>query len=127
MYCVISCNGALAAYFAWLLAAVGTPSAPVLVADTLTATSLSLEWEMPARLAAFTGARPLITRSYLVQWRYEEMANDWKFCRNQSIAGDNSTVRVDNLHPYTKYRVSLLNGRRAPDANEALHRVQRRW
>lgn len=83
---------------------VGTPSAPALVADSLTATSLSLEWEIPPRLNQFTKGRPYITKSYLVQWRYEEVVGDWKFCRNQSM-GDNSTVRVDNLQPYTKYRV----------------------
>lgn len=78
----------------------GTPSAPALVADSLTATSLSLEWEIPPRLAKFTKG----SKSFLVQWRYEEVRGDWKFCRNHSI-GDNSTVRVDNLQPYTKYRV----------------------
>lgn len=83
---------------------VGTPSAPALVADSLTATSLSLEWEIPPRLIKFTKGKSYITKSYLVQWRYEEVVGDWKFCRNQSM-GDNSTVRVDNLQPYTKYRV----------------------
>lgn len=112
LHCIVSCNTALAAYFDWLVEAVGVPAAPVLVADSLTATSLSLEWELPERLIAFTSSpvrRPLITDSYLVQWRYEEMAGDWKFCRNQSIARNNGTVRVDNLHPYTKYRVSDID------------------
>lgn len=43
--------------------------------------------------------------SYLVQFRFEENVGDWKFCSNQSI-GHNSTIVVDNLNPYTKYRVS---------------------
>lgn len=85
---------------------VGIPSAPALVADSLTATSLSLEWEIPERLITLTQGQSNVLKSYLVQWRYEEMANDWKFCRNQSI-GTNSTVRVDHLQPYTKYRVSV--------------------
>lgn len=84
---------------------IGTPSAPALVADSLTATSLSLEWEIPERVIALSHGQSSLLKSYLVQWRYEEIANDWKFCRNQSI-GTNSTVRVDNLQPYTKYRVS---------------------
>lgn len=48
--------------------------------------------------------RKNILRNYLVQWRYEESGNDWKYCRNQSME-DNSTIRVENLQPYTKYRV----------------------
>lgn len=84
---------------------VGTPSAPALVADSLTATSLSLEWEIPDRLARLTKGKGHITKNYLVQWRYEEVAADWTFCRNQSM-GYNSTIRVDNLQPFTKYRVN---------------------
>ncbi|XP_037036977.1 protein sevenless isoform X3 [Bradysia coprophila] len=103
LYCVMGCNNAINRYFNWLIDEVGTPSAPALVADSLTATSLSLEWEIPPRLLKFTKGKSYITKSYLVQWRYEEVVGDWKFCRNQSM-GDNSTVRVDNLQPYTKYR-----------------------
>lgn len=101
----MGCNNAINRYFNWLIDEVGTPSAPALVADSLTATSLSLEWEIPPRLLKFTKGKSYITKSYLVQWRYEEVVGDWKFCRNQSM-GDNSTVRVDNLQPYTKYRVN---------------------
>ena len=75
---------------------IGTPSAPALVADTLTATSLSLEWE---------GSR-FSNISYLVQWRYEELAGAWQYCHNQSW-GPHSIVVVENLQPYTKYRVSF--------------------
>lgn len=123
----MGCNNAINRYFEWLIGKfffsftklqrsknhsekldeVGTPSAPALVADSLTATSLSLEWEIPPRLLKFTKGKSYITKSYLVQWRYEEVVGDWKFCRNQSM-GDNSTVRVDNLQPYTKYRVISL-------------------
>lgn len=96
--------------FIWLLNTfideVGTPSAPELVADSLTATSLSLEWEVPERLRRLTRNCERLTENYLVQWRYEEVAGDWTFCRNQSM-GHNSTIRVDNLQPFTKYRVSV--------------------
>ncbi|XP_058444154.1 protein sevenless isoform X2 [Malaya genurostris] len=109
LYCVMGCNDALNRYFRWLKTEIGTPSAPALVADSLTATSLSLEWEVPERLVQLSQHKSHGPRSYLVQWRYEEVAGDWKFCRNQSM-GDNSTIRVDNLQPYTKYRfrVALL-------------------
>uniref|UniRef100_A0A1B0DB76 Fibronectin type-III domain-containing protein n=1 Tax=Phlebotomus papatasi TaxID=29031 RepID=A0A1B0DB76_PHLPP len=109
LYCVVGCNDALNRYFKWVKAEVGVPPAPALVADSLTATSLSLEWEIPEKFAQLTRGKLHSPQSYLVQWRYEEVVGDWKFCRNQSM-GDNSTVRVDNLLPYTKYRfrVALL-------------------
>ncbi|XP_053678090.1 proto-oncogene tyrosine-protein kinase ROS [Anopheles nili] len=107
--CIAGCNDGLGRYFRWLKAEIGTPHAPALVADSLTATALALEWEVPERLARLARYRNRGPRSYLVQWRYEEVAGDWKYCRNQSM-GDSSTVRVDNLQPYTKYRfrVALL-------------------
>lgn len=77
------------------------PPAPALVADSLTSHSLSLEWDGPAGPA---GAN-IANLSYLVQWRYEELAAAWQYCRNQSW-GPHSTAHVDNLQPYSKYRVS---------------------
>lgn len=73
----------------------GTPVAPALVADSLTATSLSLEWE---------GSR-VNNISYLVQWKYEGWADSWHYCRNQTWILP-STVFIDDLQPYTKYKVS---------------------
>lgn len=75
----------------------------------MTATSLSLEWEIPKQLEDLSRNSPNIT-NYLVQWRYEEIGNDWKFCRNTSM-GLNSTIRVENLQPYTKYRVICFEKR----------------
>lgn len=71
---------------------------------TLTAWSVSLEWEVPERLRRLTRNRGCLTENYLVQWRYVEIAGDWAFCCNKSM-GHNSTIRVDNLLPFTKYRV----------------------
>ncbi|XP_062538057.1 proto-oncogene tyrosine-protein kinase ROS isoform X2 [Armigeres subalbatus] len=118
LYCVMGCNDALQRYFKWLKSEIGSPPAPALVADSLTATSLSLEWEIPERLVQLSRHKSHGPRSYLVQWRYEEVAGDWKFCRNQSM-GDNSTIRVDNLQPYTKYRfrVALIL---SPNRDDAL-------
>lgn len=118
LYCVMGCNDALQRYFKWLKAEIGSPPAPALVADSLTATSLSLEWKIPDRLVQLSRHKDHAPRSYLVQWRYEEVAGDWKFCRNQSM-GDNSTIRVDNLQPYTKYRfrVALIL---SPNRDDAL-------
>lgn len=75
---------------------IGTPSAPALVADSLTATSLSLTWE----------PRNLANMSYLVQWRYEELSGSWQYYSNTSHS-DRSIIHVENLRPYTKYRVSF--------------------
>lgn len=84
-----------------LLAEIGVPPAPALVADSLTATSLRLEWkgvDIKRRAAGI---------SYLVQWRYEELAETWQYCRNQSW-GEDDQILVENLQPYTKYRVNLV-------------------
>lgn len=124
-HCAVACTDAVAHYFNWLIAAVGTPAPPVLVAGTLSARALSLEWEAPERLRALTAAaaaaatsssrsQPVTTRSYLVQWRYEETGDEWTFCQNHTLSADNGTVHVKDLQPYQKYRVSCalleLNG-----------------
>ncbi|XP_054270502.1 proto-oncogene tyrosine-protein kinase ROS isoform X2 [Macrosteles quadrilineatus] len=96
LYCVMGCNDAVNRYFHELKERIGTLPPPALVADSLTATSLSLEWDGPR----------LPNISYLVQWRYEEIADTWQYCRNQSW-GPHATVRVDNLQPYTKYRFRI--------------------
>ncbi|XP_011346152.2 proto-oncogene tyrosine-protein kinase ROS isoform X2 [Ooceraea biroi] len=103
LYCVLGCHDALNRYFQQLKAEIGIPPAPALVADSLTATSLSLEWkgvDIDRRAGGI---------SYLVQWRYEELAETWQYCRNQSW-GEGDQILVENLQPYTKYRfrVALL-------------------
>lgn len=94
----MGCNDAVASYFAQLRISLGTPPPPALVADSLTATSLKLEWNFPEAEQAGL--------SYLLQWRYEELAMEaaWQFCRNQTWITGN-TVFVNGLQPYTKYRV----------------------
>ncbi|XP_012264218.2 proto-oncogene tyrosine-protein kinase ROS isoform X2 [Athalia rosae] len=97
LYCVLGCHDALDRYFQQLKEEIGTPPAPALVADSLTATSLRLEWkgiDIERRGAGI---------SYLVQWMYEELAETWQYCRNQSW-GEDDQILVDNLQPYTKYR-----------------------
>lgn len=77
----------------------GTPHPPALVADSLTATSLSLVWE--SRWDSELG-----NITYLVQWRYEELPGTWQYFSNTSHS-DKTIITVDNLRPYTKYRVSF--------------------
>lgn len=96
---MVGCNDAITRYFAQLRAKLGTPPSPALVADSLTATSLRLEWNFPQAWQA--GLR------YLVQWQYEELSAAWQYCRNQTW-GSQDTVFVDNLQPYTKYRVNIF-------------------
>ncbi|XP_049872297.1 proto-oncogene tyrosine-protein kinase ROS isoform X2 [Pectinophora gossypiella] len=93
LYCVMGCNEALNTYFQKLRELIGIPPAPALVADSLTATSLSLVWE----------PRILGNLSYLVQWRYEELPGSWQYYSNASHS-DRSIIHVENLRPYTKYR-----------------------
>ncbi|CAH2047113.1 unnamed protein product, partial [Iphiclides podalirius] len=103
LYCVMGCNEALNTYFQKIRELIGIPTAPALVADSLTATSLSLVWEAPY----------LGILSYLVQWRYEELPGSWQYYSNTSHF-DRSIIHVDNLRPYTKYRFRVaifLSGR----------------
>lgn len=93
----MGCNYAVDSYFAQLRTRLGSPPAPALVADSLTATSLRLEWSFPEAKGAGL--------DYVVQWKYEELAGAWQFCRNQTW-DDHDTVFVGDLQPYTKYRVS---------------------
>lgn len=79
-----------------LQARLGDLPAPALVADSLTATSLRLEWNFPL-------ARDARLKYFL---QYEEREDAWQYCRNQSW-GAQDTVFVDKLEPYTKYRVSF--------------------
>ncbi|XP_032680151.1 proto-oncogene tyrosine-protein kinase ROS isoform X3 [Odontomachus brunneus] len=97
LYCVLGCHDALNRYFQQLKAEIGTPPAPALVADSLTATSLSLEWKGVDIKRRVEGI------SYLVQWRYEELAETWQYCRNQTW-GEGDQILVENLQPYTNYR-----------------------
>ncbi|XP_063241344.1 proto-oncogene tyrosine-protein kinase ROS isoform X2 [Bacillus rossius redtenbacheri] len=99
LYCIMGCSDALSWYIQKLEEEMGQLPAPALVADTLTPTSLSLEWDGPR----------IDNVSYLVQWRYKELDGGWQYCCNQSW-GPGSTVLVENLQPYTKYlfRVALL-------------------
>ncbi|XP_045523257.1 proto-oncogene tyrosine-protein kinase ROS isoform X2 [Pieris brassicae] len=104
LYCVMGCNEALNTYFQMIKDLIGTPPAPALVADSLTATSLSLVWEGNPKLGNLT---------YLVQWRYEELPGSWQYYSNSSHS-DRSIIHVENLRPYTKYRFRLaifLSGR----------------
>ncbi|XP_046814673.1 proto-oncogene tyrosine-protein kinase ROS isoform X2 [Vespa crabro] len=103
LYCVLGCHDALNRYFQQLKAEIGVPAAPALVADSLTATSLRLEWKGMNMNRRSSGI------SYLVQWRYEELVETWQYCRNQTW-GEDDQILVENLQPYTKYRfrVALL-------------------
>ncbi|CAK1555335.1 unnamed protein product [Leptosia nina] len=103
LYCVMGCNEALNTYYQMIKDLIGTPPAPALVADSLTATSLSLVWEAPN----------LGNLTYLVQWRYEELPGSWQYYSNSSNV-NRSIIHVENLRPYTKYRFRVaifLSGR----------------
>ncbi|XP_012234446.2 proto-oncogene tyrosine-protein kinase ROS isoform X2 [Linepithema humile] len=106
LYCVLGCHDALNRFFQQLKAEIGTPPAPALVADSLTATSLRLEWK------GIDVHRRVGSISYLVQYtrRYEKSAETWQYCRNQSWDNGNRQILVENLQPYTnyKFRVALL-------------------
>ncbi|XP_043492014.1 proto-oncogene tyrosine-protein kinase ROS isoform X2 [Polistes fuscatus] len=97
LYCVLGCHDAMNRYAQQYKAKIGVPAAPALVADSLTATSLRLEWKDVNIDRRISGI------SYLVQWRYEELVETWQYCRNQTW-GEDDQILVENLQPYTKYR-----------------------
>ncbi|CAG9837984.1 unnamed protein product [Diabrotica balteata] len=102
LYCVIGCNDAVTKYFSNLRKLLGTPPAPALLADSLKSDSLKLEWNYPD--AKKTGI------SCLLQWQYEEFStskSSWQYCRNTTWDPDNNIFYVQDLQPYTKYRVSI--------------------
>lgn len=95
----MGCNDAMTKYFSQLKSKLLIPPAPALVADSLNATSLKLEWSFPEAKA--------VGLSFHVQWKYEATVS-WHYCRNAVWSQDNSVVLVEKLQPYTKYRVPIL-------------------
>lgn len=76
--------------------------------DSLTSTSLSLEWFVPPKfleLAKGNLFKKPKNETYFVQC-YEDSEDDWKICGNFSIY-ENSTIHMERLQPYTKYKVNL--------------------
>ncbi|XP_066156235.1 proto-oncogene tyrosine-protein kinase ROS isoform X1 [Euwallacea fornicatus] len=96
LYCVIGCNEAIGKYFGQIRTLVGIPSAPALVDNSLKATSLKLEWRfLDASKARLT---------FHPQWKYEEIAASWQYCRNASWDPYANHFHIQGLQPYTKYR-----------------------
>ncbi|CRK90687.1 CLUMA_CG004384, isoform A, partial [Clunio marinus] len=111
IFCVKGCNDASNFYFQWIKQEVSSPAAPALVPDSLTSTTLSLEWFVPSKfleLAKGNLFKKTKNETYFVQC-YEDAEDDWKICGNQTIY-ENSTIHMERLQPYTKYkfRVALL-------------------
>ncbi|KAJ8921659.1 hypothetical protein NQ315_010568, partial [Exocentrus adspersus] len=104
LYCVMGCNDAITKYFTQLRVLLGLPPAPALLADSLTATSLMLEWH-------FQAAHKVGLNCH-VQWRYEELSASWQYCRNVTWDQENNIFLVEGLQPYTKYRfrIALILG-----------------
>lgn len=106
IFCVKGCNDASNFYFLWIKQEVMSPAAPALVPDSLTSTSLSLEWFVPSKfleLAKGNLFKKTKNETYFVQC-YEDAEDDWKICGNQTIY-ENSTIHMERLQPYTKYKV----------------------
>ncbi|XP_035224053.1 uncharacterized protein LOC118196708 [Stegodyphus dumicola] len=97
LYCVRGCNIAINLYIQSLEEEIGTPAAPYLVAETRTNSSITIEW---------TAASPYLNISYLVQYRYSH-SSDWEYYKPHNLLKDN-WLKVEDLHPYTKYRVRLI-------------------
>lgn len=101
LYCVMGCNEAITKYFSYLRSKLGKPPAPALLADSLNATFLKLEWSFPQALEERLNCH--------VQWKYEEMpmGNSWHYCKKATWNKESKVFYVDGLEPYTKYRVCM--------------------
>ncbi|XP_071055369.1 proto-oncogene tyrosine-protein kinase ROS isoform X1 [Onthophagus taurus] len=96
IYCLIGCNDGVSIFRGKMQSHLGLPPPPVLVADSLTSTSLRLEWNYDK--AEMPGLK------FLIQWRYEEMQSTWQFYKRTNWMPKDIFFTVDNLQPYTKYR-----------------------
>lgn len=99
LHCVIGCNDAIGKYFARVRTVLGKPPAPALLDNSLTATTLKLEWRFKEASRARLSAH--------LQWRYEEIAATWQYCRNVTWEPEISSFYVQTLQPYTKYRFRI--------------------
>lgn len=109
----MGCNDASNFYFQWIRREVQPPTGfppPALIPDSLTSTSLSLEWSVPLKfseLAKGSLFKKTKNEKYFVQC-FEDYEDDfWKKCGNQTIY-ENSTIYMENLQPYTKYKVRIM-------------------
>ncbi|GFQ68878.1 proto-oncogene tyrosine-protein kinase ROS [Trichonephila clavata] len=93
-YCTIGCNIAINLYMKAIEDEVGTPAQPYLVAETRTNTSITIEW----------GRSVYENISYLVQFRYDSHYSDWDYYKPGDIIKEKNSLKIENLHPYTKYR-----------------------
>jgi hypothetical protein len=85
---------------------VQSPIAPALIPDSLTSTSLSLEWSVPSKFSELAKGnlfKKTKNETYFVQC-YEDYEDDWKLCGTQTIY-ENSTIHMEQMQPYTKYKV----------------------
>jgi proto-oncogene tyrosine-protein kinase ROS len=89
----LGCNHALSVYREKIKLEVGIPSAPFLVADSLTNESLIIEWN----------SAPFANITYLVQWKYELLGGDWNYYKADSPLNA-SRMEIKGLEAYTQYR-----------------------
>jgi hypothetical protein len=108
IYCIKGCNDATNFYFKWIRQEVQVQSllAPALIPDSLTSTSLSLEWSVPTKFSELAKGnlfKKTKNETYFVQC-YEDYEDVWKLCGVQTVY-ENSTIHMEELQPYTKYKV----------------------
>lgn len=104
IFCVKGCNEASNFYFNFMREQFPVLAAPALVPDSLSSTTLSLEWSVPERFEELVSRRRRSFKDFFVQC-YEDSEDDWKICGNQTIY-ENSTIHLELLQPYTKYKVN---------------------
>ncbi|XP_011494388.1 PREDICTED: proto-oncogene tyrosine-protein kinase ROS [Ceratosolen solmsi marchali] len=100
LYCTVGCQSALSRYFQQLKVHIGVPPTPILVNNSLAATSLTLQWDNTI-LKHYN-----FKIAYFMQWKYEESRDDWQYCNKQNWNGKNQ-IFIRNLQPYTRYKFRL--------------------
>ncbi|RWS08705.1 Proto-oncogene tyrosine-protein kinase ROS-like protein [Dinothrombium tinctorium] len=92
-YCKLGCNQALNLYVSKKKSELGIPSAPFIVANSVGNDSLAIEWKV----------NPVLNITFLVQWKYALLTNDWNYYRPEEKLTANR-ILIQNLHPHTEYQ-----------------------
>ncbi|XP_050428827.1 proto-oncogene tyrosine-protein kinase ROS isoform X2 [Adelges cooleyi] len=97
LHCTAGCNDAVSLHFQNIITDDILPP-PSLVPDSLTNTSLKLQWKGVKR----------DDFSYSVQWKLENNSGTWQYCQKQEWINNSAIIKLTELQPYTNYRFRVV-------------------